>query len=58
MKTHRQYDDPFEELLAEIVREIAEEMNKLQPQDLTFHDNVVYLDHAKRLEKARRDDHE
>jgi len=42
----RIYPDPFEQLLAEAVRECAEEMNNLQPQDLTFIPGVVYLGHV------------
>ncbi len=45
MKT---YSDPFETLLADVIQEIAEEMNKPQSQDishLTFRGKVVYLEH-------------
>lgn len=42
----RQYHDPFEQLLAEVVCEVAEELAKPQPQDsleknLTFHPRMV-----------------
>ena len=39
----RIYNDPFERMLAQVVCDCAEEMNKLQPQDLTFIPDVVYL---------------
>jgi hypothetical protein len=39
----RIYNDPFEQLLADVIQDCAEEMNKIQPQDLTFIPRVVYL---------------
>ena len=38
-------NDPFENLLSDVVKEIAEEMKNLQPQDLTFISDEVYLEH-------------
>lgn len=39
----RQYDDPFEELLAQVVKDWVKELNNQIP--LTFIPDVVYLDH-------------
>ena len=56
----RIYDDPFEELLAQVVKDWVKELNKQIP--LTFTPDVVYLEHDKetrqtlpRLERQTRD---
>jgi len=47
-------NDPFEQLLSEIIQEIAEEMKNLQSQDLTFHPDMVQLEQKQENMKLER----